>query len=394
MQTTANAPRPRGSVWTDPQVRAWLFQIIAVIAVVAFGWYLFNNAQQNLAARGIISGFDFLNNSAGFGIAQHLIEYTESDSYARVFVIGLLNTLLVSVIGIVFATMLGFIIGIARLSPNWLISKLATVYIEIFRNIPPLLQIFFWYFAVMLPMPKPRESLSFGDSFFLSNRGLNMPSPTAAEGLWPFLLAIVIALVAVIFLARWGKARREERGAGFPVLWISLALLIVIPGLSVLGFGDPFHWSVPVLQGFNFRGGWVMIPELMALLLALTIYTAAFIAEIVRSGIQSVSHGQTEAARSLGLRPGSMLRLVIVPQALRVIIPPLTSQYLNLAKNSSLAAGIGYPDMVSLFAGTVLNQTGQAIEVIAITMSVYLAISLSISMLMNWYNKRMALVER
>ncbi|MDP3846859.1 MAG: amino acid ABC transporter permease [Pseudomonas sp.] len=394
MQTTANVPRPRGSVWTDPQVRAWLFQILTVIAVVAFGWYLFNNTQQNLAARGIISGFDFLNNSAGFGIAQHLISYTESDTYARVFVIGLFNTLLVSVIGIVCATILGFIIGIARLSSNWLISTLATVYIETFRNIPPLLQIFFWYFAVMLPLPGPRQSISLGDSVFLSNRGLNMPSPTVAEGLWPFLLALALAVVAVIFLVRWGKVRREERGAGFPVLWISLALLSVIPGLSVLAFGDPFHWTVPVLQGFNFRGGWVMIPELMALLLALTIYTAAFIAEIVRSGIQSVSHGQTEAARSLGLRPGSTLRLVIVPQALRVIIPPLTSQYLNLAKNSSLAAGIGYPDMVSLFAGTVLNQTGQAIEVIAITMSVYLAISISISMVMNWYNKRMALVER
>ncbi|MCY1357438.1 ectoine/hydroxyectoine ABC transporter, permease protein EhuC [compost metagenome] len=282
----------------------------------------------------------------------------------------------------------------ARLSPNWLVRKLATIYIETFRNIPPLLQIFFWYFAVMLPMPGPRQSLSLGENFFLNNRGLYMPAPTMAEGFWPFLIGLVLILVGIIVLARWAKARQEATGQRFPVLLTTLALLVVIPTLTALAFGAPFHWSVPQLQGFNFRGGWVVIPELIALTLALTVYTAAFIAEIVRSGIQAVSHGQTEAARSLGLPAPKILRLVIIPQALRVIIPPLTSQYLNLAKNSSLAAGIGYPDMVSLFAGTVLNQTGQAIEVISITMSVYLAISISISLLMNWYNKRMALVER
>ncbi|WP_171006424.1 amino acid ABC transporter permease [Pseudomonas sp. 2FG] len=394
MQTTANVPRPRGSVWTDPKIRAWLFQIIAVIAVVAFGWYLFNNTQQNLAARGIISGFSFLNSSAGFGIAQHLIDYNESDSYGRVFVIGLLNTLLVSVIGIVFATIIGFILGVARLSPNWLISKLATVYIETFRNIPPLLQIFFWYFAVMLAMPGPRQSMELGGTFFLNNRGLYLPAPIATEAFVPFLLALLLTLVGIVLLVRWGRARFEVTGKPFPLLLSSLALLVAIPGIAILLAGNPLSWSLPELTGFNFRGGWVLIPELIALVLALTIYTAAFIAENVRSGIQAVSHGQTEAARSLGLKPGITLRKVIIPQALRVIIPPLTSQYLNLAKNSSLAAGIGYPDMVSLFAGTVLNQTGQAIEAIAITMSVYLAISLSISMLMNWYNKRMALVER
>ncbi len=394
MQNIANNSRPRGSVWTDPQVRAWAFQIIAVIAVVALGWYLFHNTQSNLAQRGIISGFGFLDNSAGFGISQHLIDYSESDTYGRVFVIGLLNTLLVSVVGIFFATLLGFILGVARLSPNWLISKLATIYIETFRNIPPLLQIFFWYFAVLLPLPGPKQSMSIGDIFFLSNRGLNMPSPSAAEGYWPFIIALVLAVVAVIVLARWARQRFEATGQPFHTVYVSLAILLLVPGLSVLVFGDPFHWTVPQLTGFNFRGGWVVIPELMALTLALTIYTAAFIAENVRSGIQAVSHGQTEAARSLGLQPTVTLRKVIIPQALRVIIPPLTSQYLNLAKNSSLAAGIGYPDMVSLFAGTVLNQTGQAIEAIAITMSVYLAISISISMLMNWYNKRIALIER
>ncbi|WP_192984679.1 amino acid ABC transporter permease [Pseudomonas sp. EggHat1] len=394
MHTTANAPRPRGSLLNDPQVRAWAFQIIAVIAVVALGWFLFQNTQANLEKRGIISGFAFLNNSAGFGIAQHLIDYTESDSYSRVFLVGLLNTLLVSFIGIVLASILGFLLGVARLSPNWLISKLATVYIEIFRNIPPLLQILFWYFAVFLALPGPRQSLGVGEIFFLNSRGLYMPAPGPSESFGLFAVVLLATIVGIIALGRWAKKRREATGQIFPLLWTSLALIVVIPGLTVLIGGNPLVWSVPELTGFNFRGGWVMIPELMALTLALTIYTAAFIAENVRSGIMAVSHGQTEAARSLGLRPGVTLRLVIIPQALRVIIPPLTSQYLNLAKNSSLAAGIGYPDMVSLFAGTVLNQTGQAIEVIAITMSVYLAISISISLLMNWYNKRIALTER
>ncbi|QKV66280.1 amino acid ABC transporter permease [Pseudomonas sp. 43A] len=393
MQNSIGAPKQRFSL-SDPRVRAWLFQIITVVAVVSLGWYLFDNTQTNLQHRGITSGFGFLERSAGFGIAQHLIDYTEADSYARVFVIGLLNTLLVTVIGVVLATILGFIIGVARLSQNWIISKLATVYVEVFRNIPPLLQILFWYFAVFLTMPGPRNSHNFGDTFFVSSRGLNMPAALAADGFWAFVISIVVAIVGIVLMTRWANKRFEETGVPFHKFWVGLAILLVIPTLCALIFGAPLHWEMPKLQGFNFVGGWVLIPELLALTLALTVYTAAFIAEIVRSGIKSVSHGQTEAARSLGLRNGPTLRKVIIPQALRVIIPPLTSQYLNLAKNSSLAAGIGYPEMVSLFAGTVLNQTGQAIEVIAITMSVYLAISISISLLMNWYNKRIALIER
>ncbi len=384
----------RGFSLSDPRIRAWLFQIITIVAVVSMGWFLFDNTQTNLQHRGITSGFGFLENSAGFGIAQHLISYTESDTYARVFVIGLLNTLLVSAIGIVFATILGFILGVARLSSNWMVSKLATVYIETFRNIPPLLQILFWYFAVLLPLPGPRNSLNIADSFFLSNRGLYMPEGTMADGFGAFAVALLLAIVGTALMVRWANKRFEATGVPFHKFWAGLAIMLVIPALSVLIFGAPVHWVAPALKGFNFVGGWVMIPELLALTIALTAYTAAFIAEIVRSGIKSVSHGQTEAAHSLGLRNGPTLRKVIIPQALRVIIPPLTSQYLNLAKNSSLAAGIGYPDMVSLFAGTVLNQTGQAIEVIAITMSVYLAISISISLLMNWYNKRIALIER
>jgi general L-amino acid transport system permease protein len=394
MQSPEIVRQPRASVWTDPAVRAWVFQILAVAAVVALGWYLFDNTQTNLEKRGITSGFSFLDNSAGFGIAQHLIDYNESHSYGRVFVVGLLNTLLVSLIGILVATLLGFLLGVARLSHNWLISKLATVYIEIFRNIPPLLQIFFWYFAVMLSLPGPRQSHEIAGLFFLNSRGLYMPGPSPAEGFGVFVAALGIALVGVLLLSRWSKARFEATGRLFPVSPGAIVLLLGLPALALLVGGNPLQWSLPELSGFNFRGGWVLIPELMALTLALSIYTAAFIAENVRSGIQAVSHGQTEAARSLGLPAGKTLRLVIIPQAMRVIIPPLTSQYLNLAKNSSLAAGIGYPDMVSLFAGTVLNQTGQAIEVIAITMSVYLAISISISILMNWYNKRIALVER
>ncbi len=393
MQTKVSAPK-LGFSLGDPRVRAWLFQIVTIVLVVSLGWYLFNNTQTNLQHRGITSGFDFLERSAGFGIAQHLIDYTESDSYARVFVIGLLNTLLVSVIGIVLATILGFIIGVARLSSNWMISKLATVYVEVFRNIPPLLQILFWYFAVFLTMPGPRNSHNLADTFYMSSRGLNMPAAIGTDVFWPFVASVVLAIVAVVLVARWAKKRFETTGVPFHTVWVALALLLVIPGLCVLIMGSPVQWEMPELKGFNFVGGWVLIPELLALTIALTVYTAAFIAEIVRSGIKSVSHGQTEAARSLGLRPGPMLRLVIIPQALRVIIPPLTSQYLNLVKNSSLAAGIGYPEMVSLFAGTVLNQTGQAIEVIAITMSVYLAISISISLLMNWYNTRIALIER
>jgi general L-amino acid transport system permease protein len=393
MQNQIGAPKQRLSL-SDPKVRAWLFQIITIVAVVFMGWYLFDNTQTNLQHRGITSGFGFLDRSAGFGIAQHLIPYVESDTYSRVFVIGLLNTLLVTFIGVILATLLGFIIGVARLSSNWMINKLATVYVEVFRNIPPLLQILFWYFAVFLTMPNPRGSHNIFGMFFFSNRGLNMPGATLTDAFWPFVISVVVAIVAIVLMARWATKRFEATGVPFHKVYAGIALFIVIPALDVLIFGNPLHWEMPELKGFNFVGGWVMIPELLALTIALTVYTAAFISEIVRSGIKSVSHGQTEAARSLGLRPGPTLTRVIIPQALRVIIPPLTSQYLNLAKNSSLAAGIGYPEMVSLFAGTVLNQTGQAIEVIAITMSVYLAISISISLLMNWYNKRIALIER
>ncbi|MDG4550018.1 MAG: amino acid ABC transporter permease [Candidatus Contendobacter sp.] len=380
--------------WNDPQVRAIVFQAIALVATVAFGLYIFDNTQANLRRLGIASGFGFLSSPSGFDIIQSLIPYSATSSYGRVFWVALLNTLLVSALGVVLATLLGFVIGVARLSRNWLISRLALAYIETFRNIPLLLQIFFWYFAVLRAMPAPRQSLSLGETVFLNIRGLYLPAPEIQTGFGWVLAAFGIAAVLTTLLARWARRRQRATGQQFPILSVALALLLGLPLLTFWLAGSPLAWQVPELQGFNFRGGWVIIPEMASLLLALTIYTATFIAEIVRAGIQAVSHGQTEASLSLGLTSSLTLRLIILPQALRVIIPPLTNQYLNLTKNSSLAAAIGYPDLVSAFAGTVLNQTGQAIECIAITMAVYLTISLLISLMMNWYNRRVALVER
>ena len=380
--------------WNNPRVRAIIFQAAALLATVAFGLYLFENTQDNLRRLGIASGFGFLSSPSGFDLVQSLIPYSAASSYGQVFWVALLNTLLVSALGIVLATVIGFVIGIARLSRNWLISRLALIYIEVFRNIPLLLQIFFWYFTVLRAMPPPSQSLSLGDTVFLNIRGLYLPAAQFQPGFSWVLAAFGLAIVLVIILARWAKRRQAATGQPFPTLSVSFALLLGLPLLSFWLAGSPLIWQVPELQGFNFRGGWAVIPEMASLVLALSIYTAAFIAEIVRAGIQAVSHGQTEASFSLGLNPGLTLRLIVLPQALRVIIPPLTNQYLNLTKNSSLAAAIGYPDLVATFAGTVLNQTGQAIECIAITMAVYLSISLLISLLMNWYNRRVALVER
>jgi general L-amino acid transport system permease protein len=362
--------------------------------VVAFGMYIFDNTAANLERQGIATGFEFLGTTAGFGIITHLIDYTEASSYGRAFVVGLLNTLLLAFTGIVAATIFGVIIGIARLSKNWLISRLAMVYIEIFRNIPLLLQIFFWYFAVLRALPAPRGSVNFMDGVFINNRGLYLPSSILEDGFSIVVWAVVISIIAVVIIARWARKRQERTGQQFHTVYVSFAILIGLPSLALILTGVPISWELPVLKGFNFVGGTVIIPEFLALWMALSVYTASFIAEIVRAGIQAVDHGQTEASYALGLRAAPTLRLVILPQALRVIIPPLSSQYLNLTKNSSLATAIAYPELVSVFTGTVLNQTGQAVEIISITMAVYLSISLGISMLMNWYNAKMALVER
>jgi general L-amino acid transport system permease protein len=393
------AARGGSAFWNDPRFRSIFFQLMLVLFIGSFGWYLFVNTTANLERQGIASGFEFLNSTAGFGIIMSLIEYSEASTYGRAFWVGLLNTILMAGIGIVLATVIGFIIGIARLSSNWLIGRMATVYIETLRNIPLLLQIFFWYFAVLRAVPGPRQSYAIGESVFINNRGVYSPKPLFGDGFEFIVMGFVAAIVGTVILSRWARKRLFDTGEQFPVFLTSLGMFFGLPLLGLIVAvlvhgGVPLSFEYPALRGFNFTGGLVMIPEFVALLLALAAYTASFIAEIVRAGILAVSHGQTEAARSLGLRNGPTLRLVIIPQALRVIIPPLTSQYLNLTKNSSLAAAIAYPELVSVFAGTVLNQTGQAVEVIGITMAIYLGLSLSISAFMNWYNRKMALVER
>lgn len=380
--------------WNDPKIRSLVFQAIAIAAVFWAGWTLFQNTLANMESRGISTGFGFLDESAGFGIIMSLIPYDPTMTYGRTFLVGLLNTLLVSGLGIVAATILGFLIGIARLSSNWLVAKLALAYVETLRNLPLLLQIFFWYFAVLRNLPSPRQSVDLGGTVFLNNRGLYVPEPLSQPGFGWVIAAAVIAIVAVIAITRWARKRQIKTGQLFPTFRVNLAILVLLPALAYLATGAPLAWELPELTGFNFSGGITIIPELAALWVALSLYTASFIAEIVRSGILAVSKGQTEAAQALGLRSGMTMRLVVIPQAMRVIVPPLTSQYLNLTKNSSLATAIGYPDLVGVFMGTTLNQTGQAVEVVAMTMAVYLTISLSISLLMNIYNRTVALQER
>ncbi|HLL28820.1 MAG TPA: amino acid ABC transporter permease [Xanthobacteraceae bacterium] len=388
------APPERGSLLTNPLARSILIQAALLVLVIGAGLYFFENARANLAAQHIATGFGFLNGTAGFGVSQALIPYSETSTYGRAFVVGLLNTLLVAGLGIVFATILGFLIGIARLSKNWLLAKLAAVYVEVIRNQPLLFQILFWYLAVLATLPPPRQSFSFLGLVFANNRGLVVPEPIFNEGSGTVGIAFLVGLVAAIVIRYWARARQMRTGQVFPTGRVALALIFGLPLLTYIVLGAPIRFDLPELKGLNFATGLRIIPELIALLLALSTYTAAFIAEIVRAGILAVNKGQTEAAYSLGLSPSLALRLVVVPQALRVIIPPLTSQYLNLTKNSSLAVAIGYPDFFALFAGTTLNQTGQAIEIIAVTMAVYLAISLITSGLMNFYNRRVALVER
>jgi general L-amino acid transport system permease protein len=393
-------PAPaRTSLLYDPRVRGVVSQVVLVALVVLLFYEATTNAIDNLRRARIASGFGFLNNTAGFDVSQSLIPFSAAAStYGEAFVVGLLNTLLVAAIGIVFATILGFIIGIARLSKNWIVSKLAMIYVEVIRNLPLLLQLLFWYNAVLAPLPNPRESIAVGGSFFLNNRGLFMPRPIYGEHAWLILVVLVAGVVGAILFRNWAKRQQEQTGRQYPVgltaLGLVLGLPVVVWAVLALMGGNPITFDVPEQQRFNLRGGMQVLPEFVALLVGLVTYTAAFIAEVVRAGILAVSKGQTEAAYSLGLRPGLTTRLVVIPQAMRVIIPPLTNQYLNLTKNSSLAVAIGYPDLVQVFMGTVLNQTGQAVEVVLITMGVYLTISLATSFFMNIYNRRVAIVER
>lgn len=380
--------------WRTRRTQDVAFQVLLLVGVVALVAILATNAMATIQRQNIATGFGFLNNTAGFDIIQTLIPYNETSTYGRVLLVGVLNTLLVASIGIVFATLLGFLIGIGQLSGNWLVARLCRAYVELIRNTPLLLQLFVWYFAVLRALPGPRESWSFADVVFLNNRGLYLPAAHNEPAFTMVLIVLVTCVLRAFSVVGQARQLREQTGQQTPVFAIVLTLLIVPTAIASAILGFPLTFSAPHLAGLNFDGGTVVLPELMALIVALATYTASFVAEIVRAGIQGVAKGQTEAAQALGLPRGQTLRLVIVPQAMRQIIPPLTSQYLNLTKNSSLAVAIAYPDLVSVFAGTSLSQTGQAIEIIAITMAVYLTLSLLTSAFMNWYNARVALTER
>jgi general L-amino acid transport system permease protein len=384
--------RPIRLSWSDERFRGIIWQVVVVGIVGAIVWWLWSNTVHNLEVRRIATGFGFLNREAGLPIAESLIPYSPTDTYLRALAVGLLNTLKVSIIGIILATILGTLVGIARLSKNWLLAKLAGIYVEVIRDLPLLLQLLFWY-AVLQGLPGPRQALHPVEGVYLSNRGLKLPWIQWEHAHSLALLGFLLGLVVTFLYRRHAIARQMADGRPRPVWPVALASLIGLPLVIWFAFGAPFTPDLPALRGFNFQGGMTLSPEYFALLAGLTLYTAGFIAEIVRAGILAVPQGQWEAAQALGLHPGEVLRLIVLPQALRVIVPPMTSQYLNITKNSSLAVAIGYQDIVSI-ANTTLNQTGQAIEGIAIIMLVYLTISLSISAFMNWYNARIALVER
>lgn len=386
--------RLRASWIFRPGIRSFVIQVLLLALVALIAWSIFRTTRQNIAAQRIPIGFDFFWIESGFSISQTLIPFAESNTYARAFLVGLLNTLFVSALGVVFATVIGFLVGIGRLSSNWIISRLCGGYVEVIRNLPLLFQILFWYLAVLAALPVPRQSISLFGDVFINNRGILIPKPIFGEGIGMVALLALAGIVVSIVAAALARRYRVQTGAQLKTWPVTLLLVAVLPVAAFFYLNVGVSVDRPELKGFNFNGGLRIIPEFLALLIALSTYTAGFIAEIVRAGILAVPKGQTEAANALGLRRSSVLRLVVVPQALRVIVPPLTSQYLNLIKNSSLAVSIGYPDLVSVFAGTTLNNTGQAIEILGITMLVYLFISLVISFAMNLYNRRIALKER
>ena len=392
----SSAPPTSGILdWLYSQKFRSIASQVIVLLLLAWGLYeIVLNTQANLAKLNKQFGFDFLGKASGFDLSMALIPYSSNSNYGRALLVGFFNTVLVAVLGIILATILGFILGIMRLSKNWVVSRFALGYVELVRNVPLIVQILAWYTLVLKPLPGVKGAFDlFSSSIFLSNRGLSMPHPTFGNGAWMGLLGLALAIALSLFLQRWARLRREQSGQIIPAGLMSLALIIVLPILAFALAGWPVEWDYPELAGFNFRGGMTLVPECIALLIALEIYTASYIAELVRSGIVAVSHGQTEAAGALGLNSGKTLRLVVVPQAMRVIIPPLASQYLNLTKNSSLAVVIGYPDLMYT-GGTVNNQAGAAIEVFSIVLIVYLTTSLFTAALMNWFNSRMKLVER
>lgn len=389
----SNDVNPILTIIYDKTFRSVVYQILVFGGVFLLGWYLVSNTMANLEAQDIATGFGFLEREAAFGISESVIAYSPESSYGRALLVGITNTLKVASIGIVLATILGTIIGIATVSKNWLLRFIGVTYIETFRNIPVLLQLIFWYAVINRGLPGIQSALNPFKGVFLSNRGLYIPV-MADHPAWSWVgIGFIAGIVGAIILRKWSLKRLEATGHIFPHLSVGLAIIVAVPFLVWLVFGAPTEMNVPAIDTFNFQGGARMSPEFTALLLGLTLYTTTYIAEVVRSGIQSVPYGQTEAATSLGLRSTWIMRLIVLPQALRVIIPPLTNQYLNLTKNSSLAVAIGYPDLVSV-SNTTMNQTGQAVEGVAIFMTVYLSISLLVSLFMNWYNKRMSLVER
>lgn len=377
-----------------PRVRSTVIQLLLFAILAMVGWYIFQVTRTNILSQGIVTGLDFFWIESGFSISQTLIPFSESNTYARAFLVGLLNTLFVSALGVVLATVIGFMVGIGRLSSNWTIARLCGGYVELIRNLPLLFQILFWYLAVLAALPGPRQSYSLFGEIFFNNRGILTPKLVFGDGIGAVMLATLAAIIGAAILSTIARRHAIETGRRIRAWPGVLALVVGVPLLCSYYYGVTLSLDRPVLKGFNFIGGLRVIPEFLALLIALSTYTAGFIAEIVRAGILAVPRGQTEAARALGLRERPLLRLVVVPQALRVIVPPLTSQYLNLIKNSSLAVSIGYPDLVSVFAGTTLNNTGQAIEILGITMLVYLVISLIVSFAMNLYNRSIALRER
>ena len=387
-------------MWYAASFRRALFQFLLLALIVVVAVMLWRNTAANMAARELVFSFAFLDNPAGFAVSQHLLPYQESDSYGWLFVIGLLNTLLVSLLAIVAATLVGVVVGVLRVSRNWLLRKLAAVYVEVFRNIPLLLQLFFWYFAVLAVLPAPRASTlrlgcdEAGCLAVLSNRGLSLIAPLWQSAAQAALALFVVGIVCAWLLHRWNRRRQAQSGRVLRLWWVYALFIVALPLAAFALLVEPAQLSRPLLQGFNFRGGVTLLPELMALWLALSLYSASYIAEYVRSGIASVPRGQYEAAEALGLPPARVMRLVILPQALRVMVPPMTSQFLNIVKNSSLATAIAYPDLVSVFTGTALNQTGRAVEIIGLTMAVYLAISLLISLVMTLYNRRIRIVAR
>ncbi|WP_417844868.1 amino acid ABC transporter permease [Thalassospira sp.] len=377
----------------DENVRAVIYQIVAIALVILAGWYLVSNTLANLERQNISTGYGFLNLEASFGISESMIDYTPQSNYATALMVGFLNTVKVAFLGIILCTIIGTIFGVARLSSNWIVRKLATVYVETFRNIPVLLQLFFWYAIIPGAFPAARNAFQPLPDVLLTNRGMYIPVPVA-DNAYDFMgIAAIIAFVVIYFLKKWATKRLDETGQPFPIVWASLGIFVGLVLIAYIAGGAPTAMDIPSLQGFNIRGGYNISPEFLSVLIGLTIYTSTYVAEVVRSGIEAVPNGQWEAADSLGLKRSVSLRKIILPQSMRVAIPPLTNQYLNLTKNSSLAVAVGYPDLVSV-SNTTMNQTGQAIEAISIYMAVYLGLSLITSLFMNWFNKKMALVER